>query len=155
MFILTSPKMVVVGGSRAGFSLTTSAKSSFGGQLIFLVCGFFSGNPFTRPPIIKPPEYSKAIEDRHVEYQVLVRLKQTKLLTALQAKLSKLQVAAAAGDDVELKQANLKNEIADLEFKTKQKYRINCLPRKRQSNTTKTRPTVKQRWISIVGRCMN
>ena len=47
-------------------------------------------------------------------------LKQTKLLLALQAKLSKLQVAAAAGDDVELEQAKLKNEIADLEFEAKQ-----------------------------------
>ena len=65
--------------------------------------------------VIKPPDYSKAIEDRHVEYQELVRSKQTKLVTALQAKLSKLQVADAAGGDVELEQANLENEmIADL-----------------------------------------
>ena len=40
--------------------------------------------------VIKPPEYSEAIEKRHVEYQALVRSKQTKLLTARQAKLSKL-----------------------------------------------------------------
>jgi hypothetical protein len=70
--------------------------------------------------VIKPPEYSKAIKDRHVEYQALVRSKQTKLLTTLQSKLSKLQVAAAAGADVELEQANLENEIADLQFKAKQ-----------------------------------
>ena len=42
------------------------------------------------------------------------------MLTALQAKLSKLQVAAATGGDVELEQANLENEIADLEFEAKQ-----------------------------------
>ena len=38
--------------------------------------------------VIKPPVYSQAIELRHIEYQALIRLKQTKLLLALQAKLS-------------------------------------------------------------------
>ena len=40
--------------------------------------------------VIKPPKYSQAIELRHIEYQALVRSKQTKLLLALQAKLTKL-----------------------------------------------------------------
>ena len=70
--------------------------------------------------VIKPLEYSEAIKKRHIKYQALVRSKQTKLLTALQAKLSKLQVAAAAGVDVEFEQANLENEIADLQFEAKQ-----------------------------------
>ena len=70
--------------------------------------------------VIKPPVYSQAIELRHIEYQALVRSKQAKLLSALQAKQSKLNIAAAAGDDVELEQANLENEIADLEFEAKQ-----------------------------------
>jgi hypothetical protein len=48
-FIPTLPKMVVVCGSREVFLMTTSVrKAFFWGQLIFLVCGFFSGNPFTR-----------------------------------------------------------------------------------------------------------
>ncbi len=48
--------------------------------------------------VIKPPEYSKAIEKSHVEYQALVRSKQTKLLMAGQAKLSKLWlIPAVAG----------------------------------------------------------
>ena len=70
--------------------------------------------------VIKPPVYSQAIESRHIKYQALVMSKQAKLLLALQAKLSKLQVAAAAGNDVELEQANLENEIADLKFEAKQ-----------------------------------
>ena len=107
--------------------------------------------------VIKSPEYSNAIEKRHVKYQALFRSKQTKLLTALQAKLSKLQVAAAAGNDFKLEQANLENENAYLQFKAKQEVPHKFLSRKRRSTTTKTRPTacVKQRWRSIVGRCMH
>ena len=70
--------------------------------------------------VIKPPVYSQVIKSRHIKYQALVMSKQAKLLLALQAKLSKLQVAAAAGNDVELEQANLENEIADLKFEAKQ-----------------------------------
>ena len=69
---------------------------------------------------LTPPKYSDAIELRHVEYKQLVRMKQTNLMTALQAKLITLQAAVNAGNDVTLEIANLENEIDDLKFESRQ-----------------------------------
>ena len=82
--------------------------------------------------VVTPPKYSLAIEARHVEYEALVRTKQSTLLAAMQAQLANLQpvaaigAAAAAGgipgqgDDVLLVIARLENDIADLEFESRQ-----------------------------------
>ena len=82
--------------------------------------------------VVTPPKYSLAIKARHVEYEALVRTKQSTLLAAMQAQLANLQpvaaigAAAAAGgipgqgDDVLLVIARLENDIADLEFESRQ-----------------------------------
>jgi hypothetical protein len=83
--------------------------------------------------VIPPPEYSLAMKQRHVGYEKLVRTKQTTLLDATRAQLVTLQQAVAAssfgsggvqgsvlGDDIQLKIARLVNEIADLEYESRQ-----------------------------------
>ena len=67
---------------------------------------------------LTPPKYSDAIELRHVEYKMLVRKKQTNLMTVLKSKLITLQTAANEGNDVTLEIAALENEIDDLEFES-------------------------------------
>ena len=70
--------------------------------------------------VLTPPKYSDAIELRHVEYERLVRKKQTTLLTALKTRLITLQSSASVGQDVTLETSNLQNEIDDLEFESLQ-----------------------------------
>jgi len=74
--------------------------------------------------VIQVPEYSLAIKARHVEYEALVRRKQTNLLAAMQTQLATLQaqvvVGAAADADLLLEIAKMQNEIADLEFEIRQ-----------------------------------
>jgi hypothetical protein len=74
--------------------------------------------------VIQAPEYSLAIKARHVEYEALVRRKQTNLLTAMQTQLvtlhAQVAVGAAANTDLMLELAKMQNEIADLEFEISQ-----------------------------------
>ena len=76
--------------------------------------------------VVTPPKYSSATMIRHVEYEVLVRTKQSTLLTAMQAQLTTLQAASKVvggpvlSYDVLLVIARLENEIADLEFESRQ-----------------------------------
>ena len=78
--------------------------------------------------VIPQPAYSLATLARHVEYELLVRSKQSTLLTALRAQLATLQATLAAGgggvpapnDDTLLVIARLVNEIADLTFESQQ-----------------------------------
>ena len=74
--------------------------------------------------VVDPPKYTQAIKTRHVEYEALVRAKQSTLLAAMQAQLANLQLAAGGapgqGDDVLLVMARLENDIADLEFESRQ-----------------------------------
>ena len=59
--------------------------------------------------VFTPPKYYDAIELRHVEYEKMVRKKQTTLMTALQTRLITLRAAESAGNDVTLDSANLEN----------------------------------------------
>ena len=74
--------------------------------------------------VIQAPEYSLAIKARHVEYEALVRRKQTNLLAAMQTQLVTLQaqvvVGVAVDTDLLLEIAKMQNEIADLEFEIRQ-----------------------------------
>ena len=82
--------------------------------------------------VLPPPKYSTAAIARHVEYEQLIRTQQTTLSTAMRAQLKALEDAVAAAgsggvssvssvdDEALLKIARLKNEIAEIEFESKQ-----------------------------------
>jgi hypothetical protein len=73
--------------------------------------------------VIDPLEYSPAIKARHVEYEALVRQKQSTLMTAMQTQLATMQWQVAAGSpdtELMLMAAKLENEIANLEFESRQ-----------------------------------
>ena len=78
--------------------------------------------------IIPQPEYSTATQARHVEYELLIRSQQSTLLTAMQAQLAALNAAGAAvggvmpaiDNEAVLVIARLQNEIAGLEFESRQ-----------------------------------
>jgi hypothetical protein len=83
--------------------------------------------------VIDKPEYTQAIKNRHVGYEALVRQKQSNLLAAMQTQLATLQLQVAAGvvaadpavaavpvTERLLAIAQLENEIADLEYESRQ-----------------------------------
>ena len=82
--------------------------------------------------VLPPPKHSTVAIARHVEYEQLIRTQQTTLLTAMRAQLKALEDAVAAAgsggvssvssvdDEALLKIARLKNEIAEIEFESKQ-----------------------------------
>ena len=99
---------------------------------------------------LPPPEYSAAAKARHVAYETMIRTQQSTLLTAMQAQLKALEAAATTAaaavatasmsstisgsggvsgassivpvldDEALLKIARLKNEIAEIEYESKQ-----------------------------------
>jgi hypothetical protein len=70
--------------------------------------------------VLTPPKYSNAIKLRHQEYEKLIRRKQGNLMKALKVKLITLKAQLGSGDDVALEIANLKNQIDDLKFESRQ-----------------------------------
>ena len=80
--------------------------------------------------VIDLPTYSPSIKVRHVEYEALVRGKQSNLLTAMETQLTNLELQLATGaaaappqqnqTDLMLEVAKMQNDIADLQFEIRQ-----------------------------------